>query len=272
MAYVSSGGGLDYLPCRYGKSKLMFRGPRRALDGQHLAVLGGAETYGKFVADPWPALVEAGLGRPVVNFGYMNAGIDVFVGEPTVIDACAGAVATVVQLTGVPNTSNRFYAVHPRRNDRFLRASPLMKTIFREIDFTEFNFTRHMLAALQARAPDKFSLLLDELGAAWVARVRLLLQRIDGRVLLLWIDPPAEEDPPGGHIDPFRMTEALARQVAPHAAGLVHVRPSAAAWAQGSEGMVFNALEAPQAAGMPGPAVHREIAAALLPALRDLIG
>ncbi len=35
---------------------------------------------------------------------------------------------------GAQNLSNRFYAVHPRRNDRFLRASTLMKTIFREVD------------------------------------------------------------------------------------------------------------------------------------------
>ena len=44
----------------------------------------------------------------------------VFVNEPTVIDICSKALVTVVQLMGAQNTSNRFYAVHPRRNDRFL--------------------------------------------------------------------------------------------------------------------------------------------------------
>ncbi len=56
---------------------------------------------------------------------------------------------TVIQVMGAHNMSNRFYAVHPRRNDRFLRASlGCCKTIYPEVDFTEFNFTRHMLTAL----------------------------------------------------------------------------------------------------------------------------
>ena len=52
--------------------------------------VGGTETYGKFVADPYPALIER-IGLPVVNFGCVNAGIDVFVSEPTMIDAASGA-------------------------------------------------------------------------------------------------------------------------------------------------------------------------------------
>ena len=120
---------LDYFPCRYGTSKLLFRGPRRKLDGAYCAVLGGTETYGKFILQPYAALVEAATGITMVNFGCVNAGADVFVNDPAVIDACVKARATVVQVTGAHNTSNRFYAVHPRRNDRFLRASTLLKAI-----------------------------------------------------------------------------------------------------------------------------------------------
>ncbi|MGB3314802.1 MAG: DUF6473 family protein, partial [Albidovulum sp.] len=59
MAYEYAGeSALDYLPCRYGQSKLLFRGPRRKLDGAYAAVLGGTETYGKFVAEPFPNIVE----------------------------------------------------------------------------------------------------------------------------------------------------------------------------------------------------------------------
>lgn len=83
MAFEYSGdGALDYFPCRYGKSKLLFRGPRRHLSEPYCAALGGGETYGKFVAAPWPVLLEARLNFPIVNFGYLNAGIDVFLGEP----------------------------------------------------------------------------------------------------------------------------------------------------------------------------------------------
>jgi hypothetical protein len=53
------------------------------------------------------------------NLGLVNAGIDVFINEPMIQDFCAGAVVTVIQVLGAANMSNRFYAVHPRRNDRF---------------------------------------------------------------------------------------------------------------------------------------------------------
>ena len=55
----------------------------------------------------------------------------------------------MIQVSGAQNLSNRFHAVHPRRNDRFLRASTLLKTIYRDVDFTEFNFTRHLLTTLR---------------------------------------------------------------------------------------------------------------------------
>ena len=59
MAYEFAGdSALDYFPCRYGQSKLLFRGPRRRFDGPYAAAIGGTETYGKFVADPYPALVR----------------------------------------------------------------------------------------------------------------------------------------------------------------------------------------------------------------------
>ena len=118
--------GLDYLPCRYGHSKLLFRGPRRRLEGAYCIALGGTETYGKYIHTPFPALLEKAIRIPVVNLGLPNAGIDVFLNEAVVLDACNGARATIIQLPGAQNMSNRFYSVHPRRNDRFLQASAQM--------------------------------------------------------------------------------------------------------------------------------------------------
>jgi hypothetical protein len=273
MAYEHPGEvSLDYFPCRYGHSKLLFRGPRRRLDGVYCAALGGSETYGKYVRDPYPALIEAGLGLPVVNFGYMNAGADVFLNEPALIDACSGARVTVIQLLGAHNMSNRFYAVHPRRNDRFLRASAMMKTIFREVDFTEFHFTRHMLLTLKRRAPEKYALVESELKAAWVARMRQLLQKIVGRSVLLWLG----DHHPGGQArdelgpDPLLVDQAMIDEILPFATELARLNPSEAARRAGTDGMEFPELDAPVAAQMPGPRVHAEVAAALLPVLRRL--
>lgn len=276
MAYEYAGDtALDYFPCRYGQSKLLFRGPRRRLEGAYAAAVGGTETYGKFVAEPYPVLLERALGLPVINFGYMNAGTDVFVGEPVVIDACRHAKVTVIQLTGAQNLSNRFYAVHPRRNDRFLRASTLMKTIFREVDFTEFHFTRHMLSVLKERSAEKFALLEEELKAAWIARMRNLLHKIENRTVLLWITGAAGADPHGpgdglGH-EPLFVDAEMVAAIRPYAGDLVRIMPSAAALGAGTEGMQFAPLDAPVAAAMPGPRVHAEIAGALAPAMRRFL-
>jgi hypothetical protein len=201
MAYAYPGeGALDYYPCRYGKSKILFRGPRRDLEQPFVAVLGGTETYGKFLPLPYPALTEEATGIRMVNLGCVNAGLDVYLNEPVIPDILGRARVTVIQLMGAQNMSNRYYAVHPRRNDRFLRASGLLRTIYREVDFTEFNFTRHMLTTLQSISPQKFEVVVDELKAAWVARMSLLLDQARGKTVLLWMAdrPPSATVAPGG--------------------------------------------------------------------------
>ena len=66
---VAAHGALDYFPCRYGRSRVLFRGPKRPLDGPYVAFLGGTETYGRFIETPFPALVEPALGQACINFG-----------------------------------------------------------------------------------------------------------------------------------------------------------------------------------------------------------
>lgn len=273
MAFEYSGdGALDYFPCRYGKSKLLFRGPRRDLTKPFVAAMGGTETYGKFVAEPWPNLLEDRLGLSVVNFGYLNAGIDVFANEPQVADVSKMARLSVVQLLGAPNMSNRFYAVHPRRNDRFLRASNLMRAVFDDVDFTEFNFTRHMLNTLQSYAPERFESLVAELRLAWLARMKSLLEKFSGPTVLLWLGeyrPPLTHEPLGP--EPLLLTSAMVQEIAPLANALVKVEPSVMARSAGTVGMHYSPLEEPAAATMPGPLVHQEVAEALAPVVAKYI-
>ena len=273
MAFEYSGdGALDYFPCRYGKSKLLFRGPRRSLEAPFVAAMGGSETYGKFVADPWPALLEERLDFPVVNFGYLNAGIDVFGSEPQLGELTQEAKVSVVQLLGAQNMSNRFYAVHPRRNDRLLRASNLMRAVFDDADFTEFNFTRHMMTALKAQAPERYESLVAELRLAWVARMKALLERFEGPVVLLWLSEyraPQLRDPLGA--EPLFVTAEMVAQITPLSKALVKVEPSITARSTGTVGMSFAPMEEPAALTMPGPLVHQEIAEALAPVLAKMI-
>lgn len=275
MAFEFRGAGaLDYYPCRYGTSRLVFRGPRRRLEGDYVAALGGSATYGRFVARPYPAILERALGMTVVNFGCMNAGVDVFLNDEAVMEACRGARAVVVQITGAQNLSNRFYAVHPRRNDRFVRATPALVGLYPEVDFTEFNFTGHMLQSLHARAPDRFETLVEELKAIWLERMAALIAAVARPVVLLWLADHAPGDGVGADFlgaEPLLVDADMLARLLPFVAGLAVVVPSPAAQARGTAEMIFEPAEACAAAALPGPLAHAEIVQALVPGLRRLL-
>jgi hypothetical protein len=271
MSYDAPGpGGLDYAPCRYGRSRMLFRGPARPLSGDYVACLGGTETYGKYVAQPWPARLEAAAGLPCVNFGGVNAGLDSFLGEPEVLEAASRARLTIVQAMGAQNLSNRYYRVHPRRNDRFLGPTPLLRQLFPATDFTEFHFTRHMTGALARRAPEHFGRLRSGLRETWVARMEALLDRVEAPVVLLWFAaaPPPERAGSPQSPEPLFVDRGMIEALRPRLAAVVEAVPGPAARGEGTCGMVFPPLEAPAAAQLPGPQAHQEVAEALLPVLR----
>ncbi|NUH66555.1 hypothetical protein HTT03_14825 [Sulfitobacter sp. S0837] len=277
MTYDALGPGpLDYLPCRYGTSKLMFRGPRRNLEAPYIAFLGGTETYGKFIEKPFPALVEETLGRTCVNFGFPNAGIDVFAHDPFVAQAASEADVTVVQIMGAQNMTNRFYSVHPRRNDRFVGASPLLQTIYREVDFSEFHFTRHMLNHLLQLSPERFDAVRHELQQAWQARMRLMLGQIKGKTILLWLadhapQPEGRKGATNLGADPLFVTEEMMKEVSQHATAVVQVVAPKGATREPAEGMIFGQMEALAASEMLGPRAHRDAAAAVSTVLHGLL-
>lgn len=275
MAYVFPGeGSLDYFPCRYGSARILFRGPRRDIDRAYVAVLGGTETYGKFVPFPFTDLLERDLGLAVANLGCMNAGPDVFLNEPEVTDVAAKSALTVIQILGAHNLSNRYYAVHPRRNDRFLGATLLLRSIFPRVDFTEFNFTRHMLAALQTCSADRFEVIAEELRAAWVSRMTTLLSRFTGPTVLLWMGnqaPPSPARRVDLSLNPLLVDAEMVMAVRARATGYVEAVATAQICAEGLQGKAFSPLELPAAAIVPGPLAHRQAADLLLPVIQRLL-
>ncbi|MGR3805250.1 DUF6473 family protein [Marinibacterium profundimaris] len=261
MSFERSGAtALDYEICRYGVSRLHFRGPKRDLDGPYVAFLGGTETFGRCVPVPFPALVEQATGRTCVNLGQSNAGIDAFIGDPEVPRLLAGARLSVLQVPGATNMSNRFYRVHPRRNDRFLDASPILSSIYPDVDFTEFTFNRHMLQSLKALSDDRFRVVEDELRTAWSARVRLFLRGLSCPSVLLWIRVRTE-DPLGA--DPLLVTREMVEDVSDLVCDVVEVKVVPAGASDDFAGMVVGQTEWPVAGRLIGPSAHAEIAAAL---------
>jgi len=274
---IIEGGGLSYAPCRYGVSRIFFRGPKRDLDEPYLAFVGGTETFGKFIDRPFPALVEREMGRECVNFGCVNGGVDAFVNDPTIMAACHDADVTVVQIMGANYLSNRFYSVHPRRNDRFLRASTVLQAIYDDVDFSEFTFTRHMLGALHDRSPERFDIVVSELRAAWTARMRQMLGQIGKRTILLWFsreeltDNPWQDHEKPLSVDPLFITKSMVAELEELVASVVIARPSDIALSQGTTGMYFPTMQAKAAADMLSVNSHVEASAKLIPKIEECL-
>lgn len=268
-------GDLSYSPCRYGNSRMLFRGPRKRLDVPYLAFVGGTETYGKFIEKPFATLVEKAMRQTCVNFGCVNGGIDAFVNDPTIMGICREADMTVVQIMGANFLSNRFYSVHPRRNDRFLKASTVLQAIYNDVDFSDFSFTRNMLGVLHAKSIERFETVVIELREAWLARMRNMLGQMGDRVILLWFSEDKMSDDHWSErsgqlqVDPLFITASMIDELRPLVRDVVVVNPSETAVARGTEGMYFPQSQASTAAEMLGVQCHMEASAALVPAIRD---
>ncbi len=264
-------GALDYLPCRYGTSKLTFRGPRRASEEPYVAFLGGAANFGKFIEQPFPLLVEHLTGVTSVNFGQINAGIDVFAKDLTILDAARSAQVTVVEVLGAVNMNNRFYSVHPRRNDRFLHALPDLKQFYCDADFTQFSFTQHMLRHLYLHDATRFKQMHQMLKKTWVRRMRHLLAQLSSEVVLVRIGgaDAGGDWPVGSGAAATLADDDMVDRLGPLLGAIIDV-PSDST---GScfLGMGFSMIEENAAKAVPSPQVHAEVARALYPVLDRLM-
>jgi hypothetical protein len=184
------------------------------------------------------------------------------------------ASVTVIQVSGAHNLNNRFYKVHPRRNDRFLKATTLSASIFTDVDFTDFSFTKHMLSAISAAAPDRFGAVVRELREAWVSRMNLLISEIGGSVVLVWLapDPPpdATQCPTGLGCEPCFVTRQMVDALRPVVTEYVEVIAAPKALALGTEGLVYGPLEREAAKSVLPAAVHTQAADALIEAVQRM--
>ena len=273
MLMDAGAGALDYSPCRYGASKTMFRGPKRDLTQPYVAILGGSASFGKYVAQPYPALLEQALGLPVANLAALNAGPDLYLGDPATLEIAGKARVAVVQITGAETLTNPLYTVHSRRNDRFLAATPALRDLYPDVDFTEIHFTRHLLMVLQRTDPLRFDRVLGVLQATWLQRMVALLAALPTRRALLWLaeaPPPPTADRLGPGFGPPLVDRRMIAALQGMGGDLIKVVPSPAAQSEGPAGMHFPETEMQQARALPGAAIHLEVAARLAPEIARL--
>ncbi|QXT39691.1 DUF6473 family protein [Gymnodinialimonas ceratoperidinii] len=257
---------LDYQPSALPGSALRFRGPIKADQGPAVVCLGSSETFGRFIDAPFATQLDEALDLPVLNLGVINAGLDVMTTDPAIASAVAEAEAVVMQITSAHNITNRFYSVHPRRNDRFLSASAMLRTIYPQVDFTEFHFTRHLLNHLRKVSEDRFQIVRTELETAWVARMRRYLSSLAVPVHLLWLShrlPTTPVELTSAH-NPLFVTGDMLAAVAQDAASVTIAAPEEGVDAEGVAGKFYGPREEAAARLLPGPELHARAAELLL--------
>jgi len=261
---------LDYQAVAYPGSVLQFRGPEQDLDEPYILCLGGSETFGRFIHAPFAAQLHTALPVKVINMGVRNAGLEVLMHDPVLTAATARASAVVLQIVGAQNMNNRYYTVHPRRNDRFVEASATLRRLYRDVDFTEFHFVRHMLGRLRDVSQDRFHLVETELRMAWVARMKSLLAQSRVPVHLLWLSRRTPDDGAKGRdlgFDPLFVDHRMVEDVAAFAASICIAAMPGSRATPPTKGMFFSHLEERAARALPGPDAHAAAATALLPHL-----
>jgi hypothetical protein len=279
MLPVQTGSGtIDYFPCHYGQSRAVSRGPLRDVSGRYAAVLGGSATFGKHVARPYPDLLEAGLGYPVANLGAQNARPDFYLADAGVLQVAARAHLAVVQLGGADGVTNPFYAVHPRRNDRFLGVTPALRGLYPEVDFAEIHFTRHLLLVLQRTDPVRFQTVVRVLRQTWIGRMQELLVHLPPRRILLCLGhlspaPMTElpDDAGEGPAGPLLVDRDMVARLQTTATCLVEVDPLPALADEAPGGWAALEIDPGQARLLPGATAHRSIADRLLPQAQALL-
>jgi len=275
MAYEDRGlKALDYKMCRYGRSKLEFRGPAKTLDGEYIAFLGGNETFGKYVPDPFPDLIETDIGIKAINLACMHAGPDAYLGDPKVMDICNSAQAVVLQAPHTINLSNRFFTVHSRRNDRFLRASSMFQSLFSELDFTDFTFVRHMLSVCRSASAEKFELVVKEMQKAWVMRMGQLLKQIECPKIVFALQAHHPSDQDNKCVlgpEPFFVQQDMLDGLGSKANAVIRYEPTQQAVENSQLGMVFPLSEEHISRHIMGPSAHEEVAEELSALLKKVL-
>lgn len=260
---------LDYAPCQYGGSERIFRGPKKYLEEPYIAFLGGSEFFGKYVATPVSERISEQTGNISVNLGQMNCGLDAIIFDPGIVDLANQATVTCLQALPAHNLSNKFYAVHPKRNDRFLRPTPLLEALYPNVDFSDFHFTKHMLLSLRRVSPEKFRVVADELRSIWRARMRLLMAKIATPVILVHlVDRARPSFRTGLGQEPLFVTQDMVNSISNLANSTISYDMTQMHQSYGVSDMEFALHEKEAAAELMPAACHNHLADLLLPEIR----
>ncbi len=256
-----------------------FRGPRADLKAADaIACIGAAQTFGRFVADPYPAQLARLTGRPVWNFGLSGAGPGIYLDTPWLIETLARADTIIVQAMSARSISAGLFEA--QANQGVLRevAGPDAGRVF---------LAHEAYGRLRERdGPTAHLAQVEAVRARWVELKKKLYDRLPGRKILLWLSertPGAAEDydaSPVGTFPHFVTAQMIGALKAHGYEAIEVVRPfRMQVLRSDTTGLLEHAFQKDRFPGRPDwsrgintyyapPDLHDAATAALLPVLR----
>lgn len=186
---------VDFMLCQYGTSKNLFRGPKKSIKGRFGVCLGGANTFGGKIPDPFSCILERELGYPILNLGAQHAGAGFYIEDVDVSKIIENAQFILVEAPSVINHSNIFYRVHPRRNDRFVTALKPLYRLFPEVDFVECHFTKHLVTKMITLDAQRSDIVLQSLRDEWVESLATMRSHWNAKQVIHWFPKVAGDTP-----------------------------------------------------------------------------
>ena len=196
MSYVTMDARpVDFILCQYGNSKNLFRGPKKSCKHSYVVRLGGADTFGGKVPDPFSAMLEREMSMPILNLGAQHSGAGFYTEDDAVHEIIENAQVVFMEAPSVVNQSNSFYRVHPRRNDRFVTALDPLYDLFPEADFVECHFTKHLITKLITIDAAQADIVFRTLQDKWVRNLTIMRARWRAKTVVHWYKKPQVSHP-----------------------------------------------------------------------------
>jgi hypothetical protein len=143
--------------------------------------------------------------------------------DPVILMRARQAQLVVLQLMGPHLRSNRFFQVHPRRNDRVVRVMKPLRDLYPQVDFSQVVFVGQMLADLRNQDAAAYRKLQHGLQSGWVQHLRRIQKLYQTPIAFLWIDHGMD---PGMGMAQDGLTRRRLRELGLSDIALLRVRPA----------------------------------------------
>lgn len=163
---------------------LALRGPRPTAElSKCICFIGAAQTFGRFVNEPFAQLVCDLLRRPGLNLGFSGAGPEFYLGNDKLMSILSAAPAVVVQSMSARSVSAGLFET--RANNGVLRFRSGPRAGQEHMALNAYGFLRKEGGE---------AAYLEQVGlvqARWVELYGELARRIRGRKVFLWLSEHA---------------------------------------------------------------------------------